>query len=149
MLSQLLAEIDGYLAGQRTLRDVESWLVSRLQAISRSDDALAMEIANQVDADLIEFGEGILSEDVLWERWHDHVRRGRTVITSATIDAHVSTGTTPASTGRTYFVTASGAILGRAEGAVSANTESAWEERSQFGHSNKYVNRDLVVTEVA
>ena len=90
MLSQLLAEIDGYLAGQRTLRDVESWLVSRLQAISRSDDALTMEIANQVDADLIEFGEGILSEDVLWERWHDYVRRGRTVITSATIQSMAS-----------------------------------------------------------
>jgi len=48
--------------------------MSNLQRILDSGDQKAMEVANQIDADLIEFGEGLIDETVFRERLESYAR---------------------------------------------------------------------------
>ncbi|CAI4029902.1 hypothetical protein DNFV4_00322 [Nitrospira tepida] len=61
--SALTQEIIQYLSRERSASELEEWLVGNLQDILDSGDHKAIEIANQVDALLIEKGEQLLSED--------------------------------------------------------------------------------------
>ena len=52
-----------YLSGERSASELEEWLVGNMQDILDSGDRKAIEIANQVDALLVEKGERLLNED--------------------------------------------------------------------------------------
>jgi len=79
MLHQLLNYINDYLNGHCTLRDLQTWLLSNLQGILDSSDKTAIEMANQIDADLIELGEGLIDEAVVRERIESYARFGETI----------------------------------------------------------------------
>ena len=74
MRDQLLNVIDRYLTGAIPLRDLESWLVGNLQAILATGDAETIHVANQVDADLMELGEGLITERTVRDRLQRHRR---------------------------------------------------------------------------
>lgn len=54
-----------YLGGARSTSELEEWLVSNLQGFLDSGDRGAIELANQVDALLVEMSEGLISESQL------------------------------------------------------------------------------------
>jgi hypothetical protein len=60
VLTQVLIQ---YLSRERSASELEEWLVGNLQDILNSSDRKALEIANQVDALLVEMGERLLNED--------------------------------------------------------------------------------------
>jgi len=51
------------LSRERSVSELEEWLVGNLQDILSSGDRKAIDIANQVDALLVEMGERLLDED--------------------------------------------------------------------------------------
>ena len=69
LLTHLRASLERYLNQQGSLRDVEVWLLAHLQEILESGNQQVVELANQVDADLVEFGEGLLDEAILQDRF--------------------------------------------------------------------------------
>lgn len=73
MLNQLLDAIENYLNKQSTLKELETWLISHLQEILDSKDERAINKANQIDADIIEFGEGLIEENILNERFKSYL----------------------------------------------------------------------------
>ena len=79
MLRQLLDRIDCYLLLRCTVRDLETWLVSSLQEILNSGDSKAIEVANEVDADLVELGEGLIDELTFRERLEGYIRACETI----------------------------------------------------------------------
>jgi hypothetical protein len=79
-LYEILAAVDEYLIGVRTLRSLEEWLVARLQSIAKSGDAAAVKLADELDADLVDFSEGDLEEVALQKRWKGYLSRERTVV---------------------------------------------------------------------
>ena len=78
MLTQLLNHIDSYILSRYTLRDLETWLVSNLQQILDSGEETAIDLANKVDADLVELGEGLIDELTFREHLQGYVRIGDT-----------------------------------------------------------------------
>ena len=100
MLHQLLMYIDRYLTGRCSLREFETWLLANLQGILDSGDQAALEVANQVDADLVELGEGLIDEVTLRERLESYVRLKTTIRWSFSETEHptVVTSTTNAET---------------------------------------------------
>lgn len=52
-----------YLTKERSFQGIETWLVEHLQEILDAPDKNAIELANKVDAMLIEVGEGLLTEE--------------------------------------------------------------------------------------
>ncbi len=151
MLYDLLNEIENYLDGLRTLQDVEAWVVSRVQSILQSGNSVAIEVANQVDADLIELGEGVLDESALRERWQEYLTRVTPFVIQASVPVHTRTDTASASTGRAYVISAPTAVLGWAliepnlRMAESPNTEATRGEPEQLEQPNKYLGADLIV----
>ncbi len=79
MARDLLVQFDRYLTGGTSLRDLERWLVSNLQEILNCGDKTAIQAANQVDADLMEFGEGLIDGTTLLERIASWARLVETV----------------------------------------------------------------------
>lgn len=79
MLRELLNHIDIYLILRCTVRDLETWLMSNLQQILDSGDTQTIEIANSVDADLVELNEGLIDEVILRERLDSYVRAYNTI----------------------------------------------------------------------
>lgn len=69
VLTHLRASLERYLNQQGSLRDIEKWLLSNLQEILDSGNQQAVELTNQVDADLVEFGEGLIDEAMLKDRF--------------------------------------------------------------------------------
>ena len=65
MYEQLLTHVEYYLNDDCTLEDLETWLLSNLQAILDSGDEKAIQVANQIDADLVELGEGLIDYETL------------------------------------------------------------------------------------
>ena len=59
-MAELLETIKSYVLGTITLQELEEWLLSHMQDILDSGDERAIEIANELDADLIELAEGII-----------------------------------------------------------------------------------------
>lgn len=74
MLAQLLNRIDSYLLLHCTLRDLEAWLLSNLQRILDSGEEAAIDLANKVDADLVEIGEGLMDELTLRVHLQSYIR---------------------------------------------------------------------------
>ena len=79
MLHQLLNYANHYLNGYCTLRDLQTWLLSNLQGILDSSDKTAIEVVNQIDADLVELGEGLIDEAGVRERIESYARFGETI----------------------------------------------------------------------
>ena len=67
-MAGLLKTIKSYVLGTITLQELEEWLLSHMQDILNSGDERAAGIANELDADLVEFTEGILSESDIREK---------------------------------------------------------------------------------
>ncbi len=68
-LERLMAQVERYLNEPCALEEVDTWVTVHLQAILDSGDPKAIDMANAVDADLIEAGEGIIDDAVLYERF--------------------------------------------------------------------------------
>lgn len=66
--------MDSYLLLHCTLRDLETWLLSNLQQILDSGEEVAIDLANEVDADLVELGEGIIDDLTFRERLLSYIR---------------------------------------------------------------------------
>lgn len=79
MLHQVLNYVYKYLNGQWTLKDIQTSLLSNLQRILESGDEVAIEVANQIDADLVELSEGLIDEVEIQERLVSYVRFGETI----------------------------------------------------------------------
>lgn len=80
MVRELARVVDEYVVGLQSLRDFESWLAGRLRHIHQGGDAEAIALAEQIDADLIDFGEGLLDEAELRERLGARVRAVDTIV---------------------------------------------------------------------
>ena len=94
MFNELLNSIDSFLLGQSTLEDLENWLVAHLQDILDSGDQRATNIANQVDADLVEYGEGLVNISTLVERLQSYVFNAHTLAVGYIQTQSVDTNTT-------------------------------------------------------
>lgn len=79
MLHQLLNSMDSYLLGMIALSDLEDWLVSNLQEILDSGEQQTIDIANHLDADIVEFGEGLIEVPTLNERLLSYILDAQTV----------------------------------------------------------------------
>jgi len=79
MLSALLTHLETYLNDSCPLQQVEEWVVAHLQEILNSGDQEAIQLANQVDAALVEFSAGALDEVVLRQRLESLVRLENTI----------------------------------------------------------------------
>lgn len=79
MFHELLEQIEGYLNAVYTLKDLEGWLLSNLQRILDSGDRKAIELADELDADLVELSEGLIDEKTIRERLEDTVRLEATI----------------------------------------------------------------------
>lgn len=66
--STLIHALVQYLGGFRSTSELEEWLVGNLQGFLDSGDSGAIEMANEVDALLVEMSEGLISEDQLRAR---------------------------------------------------------------------------------
>jgi hypothetical protein len=64
---------EAYLSGGLSRDDLELWLVGSLQEILDSGDPESIAAADAIDADLIEVGEGILTEGEFRERLSAHL----------------------------------------------------------------------------
>jgi hypothetical protein len=60
VLTQALIQ---YLSRERSASELEEWLAGNMQDILNSGDRKAIDIANQVDALLVEMDEQLLNED--------------------------------------------------------------------------------------
>lgn len=83
MLQRLLNELDRYANGLITWRDLETWLVSHLQAILDSGDSRAIELANEIDGRLMELGEDLATEEEFRQSVEAVVRIGETIVVPA------------------------------------------------------------------
>lgn len=80
MNRELLDKVQCYLNGRCTLRDLETWLLSRLQGILDAGDRTAINIANQLDADLVQVGEGLIDTKTLQEHLQSYVSSEETIV---------------------------------------------------------------------
>lgn len=86
--STLFQVLVQYLSGARSTEELEEWLIGNLQGFLDSGDNSAIELANQIDALLVEMNEGLISESQLRENISTILtRRG----TSLTPDSSAST----------------------------------------------------------
>lgn len=73
MLGHLLSYLEGYLQGRHALQEIEEWLLGSLQQILDSGNQKLIRLANQVDADLMEYNDEVISESELRERFAKHL----------------------------------------------------------------------------
>ena len=76
MDTALLTNILCYLDGHCSLHKLEVWLLANLQSILDSGDNASIEIANYLDADLIQYGEGLIEEGSVVERLRYSLKEG-------------------------------------------------------------------------
>jgi hypothetical protein len=97
MLQQLLNHVERYLNDHCTVQDLEAWVLSNLQGILDSGDEAAIEVANQVDADLVELGEGLIDEATLREHLQSFISLRDTIpIVSPEMGPHATSHATAA-----------------------------------------------------
>lgn len=82
MRDALLSRVYDYLIGLSTIRELETWLLSHLQEILDTVDQKGIELANQIDADLVELGEGIIIESVFYDRLQSYYLTAETISAS-------------------------------------------------------------------
>ncbi len=75
MFHELLEQIESYMNAECGLKDLEGWLLSNLQTILDSGDMKAIELADELDADLVELNEALIDERILRERIEGRIRR--------------------------------------------------------------------------
>jgi len=68
MEREIRGRVEDFLVGRTALSDLEGWLVGNLQRILDSSDAAAVALANALDADIVQFDEGLVDELELLER---------------------------------------------------------------------------------
>ena len=78
--------MDSYLLLHCTRRELETWLLSNLQRILDSGEEAAIDLANKVDADLVELGEGLMDELTFRERLQSYGKIGDTVSATASVE---------------------------------------------------------------
>ena len=74
---RLMAQLERYLNEQCSLEEVDTWVMAHLQAILDSGDPKAIDITNEVDADIIEVGEGLIDDATLRERFQHYLASNR------------------------------------------------------------------------
>ena len=79
LLLELLDSIDRYLIGISGVHDLEEWVVANLQRILDSGDDEAIRLVNEVDASLVEMGEGLIDPVTLHSHLDTLVREARTI----------------------------------------------------------------------
>jgi len=79
MFDELLKSIYQYLNGIWTLQLLQEWLLSNLQDILNSGDNYATDIANEIDADLIQISEGLIDEADIQDRLASYAMRLETI----------------------------------------------------------------------
>jgi len=84
---EFLTRIDDHLAGRSTLDELQAWLVENLEDILASGDRRLAKLANELDGDLIQLGEGIIDYATLVHRLNSYVRELQTI---AVVYAEVS-----------------------------------------------------------
>ena len=77
--NQLAEVLDRFSIGASDLDEVQSWLLAHLQAILDSQDALAIEVANELDSDLVQLGEQLIDEATLFRRIESWLSKLRTI----------------------------------------------------------------------
>lgn len=83
-MRQLIAQrLKGYLARECSVQELEAWLLVNLQAILDSKDRTAIDLANKVDADLMELSEGILDEKGVRARARRYLREAEAELHTA------------------------------------------------------------------
>ena len=75
LLSEILDQIDTYLTGASSDRQLEGWIVANLQRILDSGDTEAIRLADEIDASFIEVGEGIIDQSFLHRRFEEIEKR--------------------------------------------------------------------------
>ena len=85
-MTQLLNQIDSYILFRCTLRDLEVWLISNLQRIIDAGEEATIDLANEIDADLVQLGEGLIDELTFRERLQSYVKIGDTVSATASVE---------------------------------------------------------------
>ena len=94
MYAELLAQIDGFLAGSMAVRSLEDWLLSHLQQIIDSGDVAAKELADAVDVALMGHGDGDIDAVGLRLRLDLLVTEAMTVATDIPLVAWTTRGET-------------------------------------------------------
>ena len=102
-MAKLLNRIDSYLLGKISLHHLEEWLINNLQNIIDSADKNAIDLANRVDADLVELTEGLIDESTIREYLQRYVMESQTV--SIDYGQLPSTGKVPTATTSTACTT--------------------------------------------
>ena len=68
LLTEMLDAVKAYLQGSDTEDALEDWIVGHLQPVLNSGDAVAIDIANEIDVSFVELGEGIIDRATLKSR---------------------------------------------------------------------------------
>jgi hypothetical protein len=83
-MRQLIAQrLKSYLARECSVRELEAWLLVNLQTILDSKDRAAIDLANKVDADLMELSEGLLNEKEVRARARRYLREAEAELRTA------------------------------------------------------------------
>lgn len=80
MIDEIVKTVDEYLIGYRTLREIEAWLAARTRLIHQSGDQRAIELANHLEADLVDLSEELLDEKAIRDQWDAYLRQTSTVV---------------------------------------------------------------------
>jgi len=72
--------MEHYLRDRADVRELEAWLLTHLQPILDSKDDMAIRIANRLDADLIQLGEGLIDASDLARRLELYIGEASTVL---------------------------------------------------------------------
>ncbi len=105
MKKELHQKIESYLNGTISIDDLEVWLVSNLQGILDSGDDEIIEIANQIDADLVELREEILSMEDLYDHLQSHLGQLETISVDISTPGVVAVSTETSTAIAQIFVT--------------------------------------------
>jgi hypothetical protein len=138
MLYDLLNLVQGYLDGLVATQDIETWLTSRLQPIIRSADPATVQLADNIDADLIEYGEGLIDEDTLKERWRRYLDRVRIRVLISSTFTNVYEGGMTTSVNRRFLID-TGALTAQYPVPEANQTESRAKDPGPT-RPNHYVN---------
>jgi hypothetical protein len=98
LLSEILDQIDSYLTGASSDRQLEGWIVANLQRFLDSGDTEAIRLADEIDASFIEVGEGIIDQTILQRRFDDLLSEARFIPFEFGEPAHLTQLTSVSST---------------------------------------------------
>jgi len=79
MRQEFLQQLIDYVNGRHTIREFEAWLLSNLGVILNSEDNQLIKTTNDIDADFMEFSEGIIDEETLRKRLLGYFTEGETL----------------------------------------------------------------------